>query len=54
MPLSAKVVCPKFFDVDFNPIFNNKKISIYKKRFNKNYVKLNCASNGANNITYIF
>jgi hypothetical protein len=34
-----------FFNVDFNTIFNSKKVSIDKKLINKVYVKLNCASN---------
>jgi hypothetical protein len=36
----------KKIDMGFNPVFNNKKVRIYKKSTNKVCTKLNCTLNG--------
>lgn len=37
----------------FNPLFNDKKLMIRKKCFNKNYVDFNGTSIGVKSIMYI-
>jgi hypothetical protein len=37
-----------FLKIDFNPVFNNKKLSMLKKYINKVCTELNFASNSAN------
>jgi hypothetical protein len=40
--------------MNFDPLFNGKKLSIYKKQINKVYVELNSASNNNKIILYFF
>jgi hypothetical protein len=43
--LEARSESRKFFDLNFNALFNSNKMPILKKYSNKVYIKLNCASN---------